>query len=88
MRTIKRTGQFKRDFKREIKGRYSKVLQAEFVTALTLLVNNEVLPSRYFDHSLTGNWSDHRDCHLKPDLILIYRLPDDDADLRLKTDPV
>ena len=79
MRTIKRTGQFKRDFKREIKGRYSKVLQAEFVTALTLLVNDEVLPARYFDHSLTGNWSDHRDCHLKPDLILIYRLPDDDA---------
>jgi mRNA interferase YafQ len=79
MRTIKRTGQFKRDFKREIKGRYSKVLQEEFATALTLLVNNEVLPARYFDHPLTGNWSDHRDCHLKPDLILIYRLPDDDA---------
>ena len=27
-------------------------------------------------HALTGNWSDHRDCHVKPDLLLIYRKPD------------
>jgi mRNA interferase YafQ len=28
------------------------------------------------DHALSGEWKDHRDCHLKPDLVLIYRLPD------------
>lgn len=27
------------------------------------------------DHTLTGDWQDHRDCHIKPDLVLIYRKP-------------
>ena len=35
-----------------------------------------MLSRKYFDHALTGNWDDHRDCHIKPDLILIYRKPD------------
>jgi mRNA interferase YafQ len=33
---------------------------------------------KHRDHSLTGNGKDHRDCHIKPDLILIYRKPDDE----------
>jgi mRNA interferase YafQ len=37
------------------------------------------LPERNRDHSLSGEWRDHRDCHLKPDLILIYRIPDDET---------
>jgi mRNA interferase YafQ len=40
------------------------------------LVKDEPLPRRYFDHPL-GEWSDHRDCHIRPDPILIYRKPDD-----------
>jgi mRNA interferase YafQ len=35
------------------------------------------LPRWYFDHPLGGEWNDHRDCHIRPDLILIYRNPDD-----------
>jgi mRNA interferase YafQ len=35
------------------------------------------LPRRYFDHALSGEWQDCRDCHIKPDLILIYRKPDE-----------
>ena len=31
---------------------------------------------RFRDHPLTGEWIDHRDCHIKPDLVLIYRIPD------------
>jgi mRNA interferase YafQ len=31
------------------------------------------------NHRLSGEWSDHRDCHIRPDLILIYRKPDDDS---------
>ena len=41
-----------------------------------MLVANKVLPWRYRDHALVGDWSDHRDCHIRPDLILIYRKPD------------
>jgi mRNA interferase YafQ len=45
---------------------------------VNLLATDRPLPRRKFDHPLAGEWSDHRDCHTKPDLILIYRNPDDD----------
>jgi len=41
-----------------------------------LLAFDTPLPHRNFDHPLSGGWTDHRDCHIKPDLILIYRKPD------------
>jgi len=41
------------------------------------LANDEPLADKHCDHALTGNWRDHRDCHVKSDLILIYRKPDD-----------
>jgi mRNA interferase YafQ len=37
------------------------------------------LPPRNLDHALTGDWADHRDCHVRPDLVLIYRKPDADT---------
>ena len=76
MRTIEQTGQFRRDYKRETKGKYRATLDAELLPVLKLLANDDVLEARYRDHALTGNWSDHRDCHVKPDLVLIYRKPD------------
>jgi mRNA interferase YafQ len=78
MRTIERTNQFKRDYKREAKGRYRAVLEGDFTNVLASLVADEPLAERYRDHSLTGDWEDHRDCHIKPDLVLIYRKPDED----------
>lgn len=36
-------------------------------------------PRSIATHALTGNWKDHRDCHIKPDLVLIYRKPDIDV---------
>lgn len=42
-----------------------------------MLAADKHLPRRNVDHPLTGEWSDHRDCHIRPDLILIYRKPDD-----------
>ena len=44
-----------------------------------LLAQDAPLPRQNFDHPLTGDWSDHRDCHVRPDLALIYRKPDDDT---------
>jgi mRNA interferase YafQ len=38
---------------------------------------DEPLPRRNFDHQLMGEWKDHQDCHVPPDLVLIYREPDD-----------
>jgi mRNA interferase YafQ len=76
MRTIRRTARFKRDYKREAKGRYRRTLDRDLVAVVSLLAADAPLPERYRDHALTGDWKDHRDCHIRPDLVLIYRKPD------------
>jgi mRNA interferase YafQ len=43
------------------------------------LALDEALAPRYRDHPLSGEWKDYRDCHIKPDLVLIYRKLDDDV---------
>ncbi len=79
MRTIKQSGQFKRDLKREAKGPYRSALREDFVTLVESLAKDQVLAPRYQDHALTGDRKDFRDCHVKPDLVLIYRKPDDET---------
>lgn len=65
MRTIERTLQFKRDYKREAKGQHRATLK-----------NDQPLGQKHRDHALTGAWKDCRDRHVRPDLVLIYRKPD------------
>ena len=77
MRIVKHTGRFRRDYQREKSGRHGKRLDADLLATVTLLAKDEPLPRRYFDHSLGGECNDHRDCHIRPDLILIYRKPDE-----------
>jgi mRNA interferase YafQ len=79
MRTIERTTQFKRDYKREAKGRYRTILDQELVGVIRRLQEDLTLEARHRDHALSGEWRDHRDCHIRSDLVLIYRLPDDDT---------
>ena len=79
MREIERTGRFKRDYKREVRGRYRATLDHALVMVLRALVADEPLPERYRDHALSGDWAGYRDCHIKPDLVLIYQKPDDDT---------
>jgi mRNA interferase YafQ len=71
MRTISFTTRFKRDYKREKAGRHRQTIEADLKAALDLLVENRTLPRRYVDHALSGEWRDHRYCHLRPDLVLI-----------------
>jgi len=77
MRIVKYTGRFRRDYKREKTGRRGRSLGAELLEAVKLLADDRPLPRRYFDHPLGDEWSDCRDCHIRPDLILIYRKPDE-----------
>ncbi len=78
MRTIKYTAKFKKDYKREEKSGHHRVtLDTILLSIIKLLAMDGALQSRYRDHQLSGDWKDHRDCHIKPDLILIYRKPDD-----------
>jgi mRNA interferase YafQ len=50
--------------------------------AISFLTTDHALPERFHDHALTGEYTNHRECHLKPDLLLIYKKPDDST-LRL-----
>ena len=69
MRSVRYTSRFRRDYKRERSGRRGKRLDAMLTETVTMLANDEQPPE----------WSDHRDCHIRPDLVLIYRKPDDDS---------
>jgi mRNA interferase YafQ len=40
------------------------------------LAEDKSLSEKHRDHRLSGEWSDHWECHLKPNLLLIYRKPD------------
>ena len=80
MRTIKPTGRFRRDYKRETKGKsaaYVTDLDVELAAVVAVLAADGTPDARHRDHTLSGKWKDHRDCHIRPDLVLIYRKPDD-----------
>ncbi len=68
------TSQFKKDFKR-ISNQGKDISKLEAV--IETLLNGEKLDPKYKDHSLIGKWKNHKDCHLEPDWILIYRLTKD-----------
>ena len=78
MREIRYTTRFKRDYRREKSGRHSKIIDDALINVVNLLAADIPLPPSNVDHPLLGEWGDHRDCHVKPDLILIYRKPDDE----------
>ena len=73
MRTIERTSRFKGDYKRESRGRHRTYPDAILAPVVETLANDRRLEPRHHDHALSGEWGDYRDCHLKPDLLLIYR---------------
>jgi mRNA interferase YafQ len=79
MRTIERSSAFKKDYKREAKGQHRKTLDADLRAILVHLANDIPLQERQHDHELCGNFSGFRECHIKPDLLLIYQKPDDDT---------
>ena len=74
MRIVKYTGRFKRDYRREKAGVLGQKLDSLLMEVVDLLAADTPLPRRHVDHQLTGEWKDHRDCHLRPDLVSIYRL--------------
>ncbi len=76
MRAIERSNAFKRDFKKHAE------IDERLIEVLFKLLNDEVLPEKYRDHYLTGDWNGYRECHVKPDLLLIYKKTDENV-LRL-----
>ena len=72
--TVKFTSQFKKDYKLAIK----RGLKIDLLdNVVRNLAAGEELPEKNKDHALTGNWLGHRECHILPDWLLIYRIEDD-----------
>jgi mRNA interferase YafQ len=76
MRTIERSSVFKRDYKRESKGQHRATLDADLVPILMALADDRPLDAKHRDHDLGGDWKGYRECHVRPDLLLIYKKPD------------
>lgn len=70
IRRIEWTNAFKKDYRREKKKRSD--LDELLSPVLYKLMNDEQLEERYCDHALIGDKFGFRDCHIKPDLLLLY----------------
>ena len=63
--------QYRRDLKRcEKRGKPMEKMRQ----VILLLLSAEPLPARYRDHTLSGDWIGHRECHVDPDWLLIYKV--------------
>ena len=76
MRKIEQASVFKRDYKRVKATPRHKDLEPLLTAIVTALLNDNPLPVKNRDHDLSGEWEGYRECHVKPDLLLIYRKPD------------
>ena len=84
MRRIEKSAEFRRSQKCiERSGRYTKAMKERFAPALIDLANDIPLDYSYYDHALHQNWEGFRECHIKPDLLLVYAYVGDDV-LRLE----
>jgi mRNA interferase YafQ len=82
MRTIKGTNQYKRDYKRTTKGKskdYVCQIDIDLAAVLEVLAADQALATRYEDHPLSNDWKGCRECHVRPDLLLVYSKPDRDT---------
>jgi mRNA interferase YafQ len=71
--TVIPTTQFKKDYKLAMKRRLDIELLESIIAVLAM---GETLAEKHKDHALTGNWAGHRECHILPDWLLIYRIDD------------
>lgn len=79
MRTVSRTSKFKKDYKRERKKMAG--LDEILKPVIEHLMKGEPLPIRMVDHALSGKWKMFRECHVKPDLLLVYAVTDEELSL-------
>ena len=71
---VKRTAQFKKDYRLAKKrGQNLRLLQE----IILKLADGQTLPEKNRDHTLTGDWIGFRECHIAPDWLLVYRKEED-----------
>ena len=74
MLKIKQTSQFKRDLKAAIRQHASL---SPLETVIDTLAAEKPLPEKYRDHALSGSLKRFRECHVAPDLLLMYEVQHD-----------
>lgn len=74
MHDLEYSSQFKKDFKKIIRLSIDDVVEVGGL--ISRLQCGDPLDVRHRDHPLVGNWNGFRECHIKPDLLLIYRVSD------------
>ena len=79
MLSLKYSTLFKKDFKKVARLPIPVIVEVGLV--IKMLQLGEALPEKYVDHPLSGDWNNYRDCHVKPDLVLIYKV--DSTSLKL-----
>lgn len=77
-RAVSVTNQFKRDIKKQA----LQLVTPQWIEVMNCLINGLPMPVKYANHPLKGDWKGCMDCHVKPDLVLIYEF-DGDEDLIL-----
>ncbi len=81
MLKITPTTRFKKDLK---KFKYERKILQDLNDVIGVLVNRNVLGSKYLDHPLIGPWKGSRECHIHPDVLLIYRVDEQAGELFLE----
>jgi mRNA interferase YafQ len=76
MREVVLTSAFKKDYKRL--NRSGQYAMQDLQSIVEQLADNIPLAEKYRDHPLTGNLNDCRECHIKPDWLLMYRIEGND----------
>jgi len=79
MRKTEFTSLFKRDYKRIMATPKHKDIDRLLENVIFNLANDLPLSVIQRDHALSGVWLHYRECHIKPDLLLIYRKPDSET---------
>ena len=80
MLKVRYSAKFKKDFKAIVKRGYDITL---FEDVVCLLREEKPLPEKYCDHPLKGEYMGHRECHISPDWLLIYKVENDMITLSL-----
>ena len=85
MRIIRETSRFRKSFKKlSMSGDFSEKLKEVLSNVVDAIARGEKLEVKYRDHELTGEFAGHRECHIKPDLLLIYYIENNDLVLVLE----
>ncbi len=57
--------------------KFTDKLYLKYITYITTLLREEILPSEALDHSLKGNYQKYREFHISGDLLVIYNIEDE-----------